>query len=66
MTTVNGAPRSTRARFILVLEEGAAGVNTTHQLRHLLKVLLRYGGLRCTDMREIDLGDGGSDDARAR
>jgi len=49
-TTINGTPRDKRARFLITLE-GVAGVNTIHQLRHLLKLLLRTSGLRCTDAR---------------
>ena len=46
-----------RTRFVVVLE-GAAGADTPHTLRFLLKYLLRSRSLRCTEVRELNHRDG--------
>ena len=46
-----------RTRFVVVLE-GAAGADTPHTLRFLLKYLLRSRSLRCTEVRELNQRDG--------
>jgi hypothetical protein len=47
------SPRDPKIYFTLTLE-GVDGVNAIHQLRHLLKILLRSSGFRCVDLRQLD------------
>jgi hypothetical protein len=55
--------REPRVRFFLTLD-GVAGINTLHQLKHLLKILLRTSGLRCVEAREVDYRDDSGSERR--
>jgi len=60
LSVVNGAPQSTRTRFLLVLEGPS---DTIHDLRAALKWLLRARQLRCVDLKQLDYrNDSGSNE----
>jgi hypothetical protein len=49
-----------RVRFLITIEGLASNENTNiHQLRLLLKRLLRWAQLRCVDVRQIDASRNG-------